>query len=112
LYIKIAPLLAWGANFNFSIWYVEMHGTNEPEVVQRVYRDYVQVSFAFDNPSEHCIQPSLAIQFRETEVIRLCLKHFRQRNFQETFESLQKKTSLKLEDDLLTEIHNQLVLYF
>lgn len=50
-------------------------------------------------------------QFRETEVIRLCLKHFRQRNYQDTFESLQKRTDLKLEDDLLTEIHQKLVSY-
>ena len=23
-YIKIVPLLAWGANFNFSIWFIEL----------------------------------------------------------------------------------------
>ncbi len=43
LYIKIAPLLAWGANFNFSIWYLELHGTSDTDLVQRVYQDYVKV---------------------------------------------------------------------
>lgn len=43
LYIKICPLLAWGANFNFSVWYVELHGINHVETVQKVYKDYIQV---------------------------------------------------------------------
>ncbi|KAJ3111648.1 Muskelin 1, intracellular mediator containing kelch motif, partial [Physocladia obscura] len=30
-YIKIVPNLAWGPNFNFSIWYVELRGLGESE---------------------------------------------------------------------------------
>ncbi|KAJ3300279.1 Muskelin 1, intracellular mediator containing kelch motif [Borealophlyctis nickersoniae] len=90
-YLKIVPLLAWGANFNFSIWYVELRGICNPEVVEKAYWDY--------------------INYRENEVIRLCLKHFRQRNYQETFDCLQERTRLQLEDPLLTELHRSLVNY-
>ena len=48
-------------------------------------------------------------EFRERETIRLCLKHFRQHNYLEAFESLQKKTKIQLEDPMLTELHSVLV---
>ena len=34
LYIKIMPLLAWGANFNFSIWFVLLRGISDAAFVQ------------------------------------------------------------------------------
>ena len=88
-YIKIVPLLAWGANFNFSIWYVELRGGVQSQLVERTYWEY--------------------INYRETEVIRLCMKHFRQRNYMDCFQLLKDRTRLELEDPLLTEIHNLLV---
>lgn len=90
LYIKIVPLMAWGANFNFSIWYVELRGISEPTIVQEAWRGYVE--------------------YRENEAIRLCLKHFRQRNFVECFAALQKQTGLQLEDPVLTELHRCVVI--
>ena len=53
----------------------------------------------------HCIP----LQFREREAIRLCLKHFRQHNYTEVFECLQKKTRIQLEDPLLTRLHRLIV---
>ena len=44
LYLKIVPLLAHGANFNFSIWYVEIRGLNDHKTVARIYKEYVNVS--------------------------------------------------------------------
>lgn len=49
-------------------------------------------------------------QYREQEAIRLCLKHFRQHNYTEAFESLQKKTRIALEHPMLTHLHDRLVL--
>lgn len=49
-------------------------------------------------------------QYREQEAIRLCLKHFRQHNYTEAFESLQKKTKIALEHPMLTDLHDKLVL--
>ncbi|TPX48357.1 hypothetical protein SeMB42_g03037 [Synchytrium endobioticum] len=89
LYIKILPLLAWGANFNFSIWFVELRGLSQPQVVDKAYWDY--------------------INYREHEVVRLCLKHFRQRNYLDTFSSLQQRAHIQLEDPLLSELHKSLV---
>ncbi|KAI9335165.1 Muskelin N-terminus-domain-containing protein [Zopfochytrium polystomum] len=89
-YIKIAPLMAYGPHFNFSIWYVELHGICNKSVMEKVLWDYYN--------------------YRETEVIRLCLKHFRQRNFMDVFDVLQQRTQLQLEDPFLTELHKVLVM--
>lgn len=43
-YIKIVPLSAFGANFNYSIWYIEIKGINEESIIQRVCLEYKQVS--------------------------------------------------------------------
>ncbi|KAG0199227.1 hypothetical protein BGX28_007454 [Mortierella sp. GBA30] len=89
-YIKIVPLMAWGANFNFSVWHVEVKGIPDPELVQEAYFQY--------------------INFRETESVRLCLKHFRQRKLFDAFKALQERTHIQLEDALLTKLHQELVL--
>ncbi|RXM28953.1 Muskelin [Acipenser ruthenus] len=89
-FIKIVPLMSWGPSFNFSIWYVELHGIDEPDVVQPCLNWYSK--------------------YREQEAIRLCLKHFRQHNYTEAFESLQKKTKIALEHPMLTDLHDKLVL--
>lgn len=70
LYIKVTPLLAWGANFNFSIWYLQLNGVTTPSFVERATAEFNV--------------------YREREALRLCLKHFRQRNYLEVFDSLQK----------------------
>ncbi|KAG9345727.1 hypothetical protein JZ751_008871 [Albula glossodonta] len=89
-FVKIVPLMSWGPSFNFSIWYIELHGIDEPDVVQPCLNWYSK--------------------YREQEAIRLCLKHFRQHNYTEAFESLQKKTRIALEHPMLTDLHDKLVL--
>ncbi|KAK6176578.1 hypothetical protein SNE40_014836 [Patella caerulea] len=88
-YIKIVPTQAWGPSFNFSIWYVELKGVNDWESVKTCMNWY------------HT--------YREREAIRLCLKHFRQRQYLEAYDALQKKTKIVLEHPVLTELHNLLV---
>ncbi|KAG0343380.1 hypothetical protein BG005_002456, partial [Podila minutissima] len=88
-YIKIVPLMAWGPNFNFSVWHVEVKGIPDAELVQETYFQY--------------------INFRETESVRLCLKHFRQRKLLDAFKALQERTNIQLEDPLLTRLHRELV---
>ena len=83
--IKIVPVQSWGPSFNFSIWYVELVGTQDWDAVKP------------------CIQWYNA--FREREAIRLCLKHLRQNQCLEAFDSLQKRTKVQLEDPLLSELH-------
>ena len=43
-YIKIVPISAWGGNFNYSIWYVELRGIANSDAVTRVYQNYTNVS--------------------------------------------------------------------
>lgn len=51
----------------------------------------------------------ILLQYREKEAIRLCLKHFRQRQYVEAYEALKKRTKVDLEHPLLTELHTVLV---
>lgn len=39
---------------------------------------------------------------KEREAVRLCLKHFRQRNYMDSFQQLQKRTKIELESPELT----------
>lgn len=43
------------------------------------------------------------------EAVRLCLKYFRQRNYTDSFENLQKRTKIALEASVLTELYEALV---
>lgn len=35
--------MAWGANFNFSIWFIELRGIMDPDIVSRAQIEYEQV---------------------------------------------------------------------
>lgn len=43
LFIKIVPLLSWGPSFNFSIWYVELLGKDDPLLVRSTLQRYSMV---------------------------------------------------------------------
>nr|XP_053629064.1 muskelin-like isoform X1 [Cherax quadricarinatus]XP_053629065.1 muskelin-like isoform X1 [Cherax quadricarinatus] len=88
-FVKIVPLQSWGSTFNFSIWHVGLRGCDDWAVVQKCINWYTT--------------------YREREAIRLCLKHFRQHNYTEAFESLEKRTRVTLEDPRLTQLHKLLV---
>lgn len=88
-YIKIVPIQTWGPSFNFSVWYVQLQGIDDSTVVKPCMNWYNT--------------------YREKEAIRLCLKHFRQRQYTEAYEELQKKTKIELEHPILTELHTKLV---
>jgi len=88
-YIKIDPVMSWGTNFNFSIWHVALKGIDDAETIRPCVKWYQN--------------------YREREAIRLCLKHFRQKNYSDAFVSLQKKTRIALEHPILTELHEYLV---
>ncbi|XP_064105784.1 muskelin-like isoform X1 [Macrobrachium nipponense] len=88
-FVKIVPLQSWGSTFNFSIWHVSLGGCDDRAVVQKCMNWYTT--------------------YREREAIRLCLKHFRQHNYTEAFESLEKRTRVTLEDPRLTRLHDLLV---
>lgn len=89
-YIKIVPLLSWGPCFNFSIWYVELLGIDDTICVGSSLKSYT-------------------IE-RETEIIRLCLKYFRQQGYNKAFDSLQEQTNVQLEHSMMQELHQNLVI--
>lgn len=88
-YVRIVPTQSWGPSFNYSIWYVELHGREE----------------------EQLVRPALSwlTEFREREAIRLCLKHLRQHKYTDAFESLEKRTKVQLEHQTLSKLHDMLV---
>lgn len=46
-YIKIVPLQSWGATFNFSIWFVELKGSDEYTEVEKAIDWFHSVSLSF-----------------------------------------------------------------
>lgn len=49
------------------------------------------------------------MQLREVELVRLCLKHFRQQGYDNAFRALQDQTNVSLEDPMMSELHTALV---
>lgn len=43
------------------------------------------------------------------ELVRLCLKHFRQQGYDAAFKALQEQTNVSLEDPKMSELHMALV---
>lgn len=88
-YIKIMPIQSWGPSFNFSIWYVCLTGIDDPIIVQP------------------CIK--WVNQYIQNEILRLCMKHFRQLELPDVVESLGKVSNMKLEDQRLSILYDILV---
>ncbi|KAL2740581.1 muskelin [Vespula squamosa] len=88
-YIKILPLQSWGPSFNFSIWHVRLNGINDSKIV---------------GPSIEWVN-----MYRQKEVIRLCMKHFRRLEQPEVVETLQRVTGVTLEDPRLSMLYDLLV---
>ncbi|KAI9353852.1 Muskelin N-terminus-domain-containing protein [Obelidium mucronatum] len=61
-YIKIVPHLAWGPNFNFSIWFVELKGLQQHEFVDKIHWNYVNRNYldAFE-----CLQNRTQLQLED-----------------------------------------------
>ncbi|KAI8967128.1 Muskelin N-terminus-domain-containing protein [Mycotypha africana] len=89
-YIKIKPMATFGANFNYSIWYVEVRGIQEEKVMSKIYNAYNK--------------------YIELETIRLCLKHFRQKNMMSLYDMLQQSTKVQLEHPLVHQLHKSIVI--
>ncbi|XP_055704070.1 muskelin [Phlebotomus papatasi] len=90
LFIQIMPLLSWGPSFNFSIWYVELQGQDDPIFVRTSLQNYNTL--------------------REVEIVRLCLKHFRQQGYEAAFRCLQDQTNVLLEHPMMSNLHDALVI--
>ncbi|PAA67598.1 hypothetical protein BOX15_Mlig025671g2 [Macrostomum lignano] len=89
LFVRLEPLITWGGTFNFSIWFVQLEGVADPDIVDRSL-DWLR-------------------EFRERESIRLCMKHLRKRGHVEAFRALSGETGVKLEHPILTELYDCLV---
>ncbi|KAI7884593.1 hypothetical protein K492DRAFT_142763 [Lichtheimia hyalospora FSU 10163] len=89
-YIKIVPLATYGPNFNYSIWHVDLRGHCDPKIMELVMHEYQN--------------------YRERETLRLCLKHFRQRNMMDIFYMIKNRTGVELEHPFLSDLHKYLVL--
>lgn len=57
----------------------------------------------------HCLRICYRFQLREVELVRLCLKHFRQQGYDAAFKALQEQTNVSLEDPKMSELHTALV---
>ncbi|XP_001607967.2 muskelin [Nasonia vitripennis] len=88
-YIKILLLQSWGPNMNCSVWHIRLTGTNDIKLV-KPSMDWINV-------------------YRQKEVVRLCMKHFRKYQQQDVVEILEKVTGVSLEDSQLSALYDLLV---
>lgn len=97
-FVKIVPLAAWGSNFNFSIWYIELRGWSESSggilaaggscgggLVKAALDEYTRV--------------------KEQETTRLVLKFLRQHSHTAAFSALQNDVPVQLEAPVVTQLH-------
>ncbi|XP_063830962.1 muskelin [Ostrinia nubilalis] len=88
-YIKIVPLQSWGPAYNFSIWYVELQGNNQEQLINSAME---------------------TINLRkEEEAVRMILKHLRRRRYRDAFEALSRESGVQLEGPLQARLWNALV---
>ncbi|XP_053614585.1 muskelin isoform X2 [Plodia interpunctella] len=88
-YLKIVPLQSWGPAYNYTIWYVELQGKNQEELI---------------NDAMETINLR-----KEEEAVRILLKHLRRRRYKDAFEALSRETGVRLEGDLQARLWNALV---
>jgi len=63
-------MAAWGANFNFSIWYIEISGVDDQDFVQKTYDDYITVSAFYLFPFVFCVSINEYILLHHPKVPR------------------------------------------
>lgn len=88
-FIKVVPMVAWGSNFNFSIWYIELRGWSDGA-------DFGLVKAALDEYR----------RVKEQETTRLVLKFLREHHHLAAFDALQNDSPVKLEAPIVTRLHS------
>ena len=95
-FVKIVPLAAWGSNFNFSIWYIELRGWTDSMaaascggLVKAALEEYNRV--------------------KESETTRLVLKFLRQHCHTAAFTALQNDVAVQLEAPIVTQLHSLII---
>ncbi|CAG9795846.1 unnamed protein product [Diatraea saccharalis] len=88
-YIKIVPVQSWGPAYNYTIWYVELQGKNQEELI----------SYAMDTINLK----------KEEEAVRILLKHLRRRRYRDAFEALSRESGVRLEGSIQARLWNALV---
>lgn len=95
-FVKIVPLAAWGSNFNFSIWYIELRG-------------WVDTANSVDSSSASNSLVRAAMdeynRVKEEETTRLVLKFLRQHRHTAAFAALQIDVPVQLEAPAVTQLH-------
>lgn len=84
-YVKIEPLAAWGVNFSYSLWFVELRGIMD---VEKFIRYNEMVVFG--------------------RSMRSCLRFLRDSGFRDVYEILEKRSSDKIEDEVVKNIRRLL----
>ncbi|AFM97815.1 hypothetical protein EHEL_020590 [Encephalitozoon hellem ATCC 50504] len=84
-YVKIEPLAAWGVNFSYSLWFVELRGVMD---VEKFIRYNEMIMFG--------------------KSMRSCLRFLRDSGFRDVYEILEKRSSDKIEDEVVKHIRKLL----
>lgn len=104
--LSIEPLQSWGQT-NYSIWFVQLEGDMTHSRVQAALHWLQEVSGPCRNAA--ILELSTTLQYRDSEAVRVCLKHMRKCNYRKAFSALQAESGISLEHPLLTQLHQALV---
>ncbi|XP_050432918.1 muskelin isoform X2 [Adelges cooleyi] len=88
-YIRLEPLESWGSNFNYSLWYVELHGIDDQNIISNEIIKFYR--------------------YREERLLRLCLKHFRRNHYNSAAAGLLQNFKITLEHPFLSQLFNVIV---
>ncbi|KAJ8717113.1 hypothetical protein PYW08_005512 [Mythimna loreyi] len=88
-YLKIVPLQSWGPAYNYTIWYVELNGKNQEQIISNAME-------------------TISLR-KEEEAVRMLLKHLRRRRYKDAFEALSRESGVMLEGPLQARLWNALV---
>ncbi|KAI8056701.1 hypothetical protein BDF22DRAFT_667533 [Syncephalis plumigaleata] len=88
-YIRIEPASAWGQSANISIWYVELHGIDDPEYIQSARYLYKQAC--------------------EEEATRICLRYLQKRGFKRSFDTLMAESTIAIGEPDFSEFYKTMV---
>ncbi|RKP25975.1 Muskelin N-terminus-domain-containing protein [Syncephalis pseudoplumigaleata] len=89
-YIRIEPVAAWGPGANLGVWYVELHGMDEPAYIESIEHTYKQAC--------------------EEEATRICLRYLQKRGYKQSFDVLMAEATLSLGEPDFSEFHEAMVL--
>ncbi|KOB75367.1 putative Muskelin [Operophtera brumata] len=115
-YIKIVPLQSWGPAYNYSIWFVELMGMSQHDLISQALETINLSGVQLEGPVQSRLWNALVeegdFQLTEkifTEAVAGKFIHLRRRRYKDAFEALSRESGVQLEGPVQSRLWNALV---